>query len=102
MTGDRSVWCVLKRGPSVFDGAVESDRTALTTRVINSQGTAVAADQFTNVLSRPDFPEDPQIGCEGTHDENIYKILYVEAGIDGGPAYHQFKDQRGGIDIFIR
>ena len=74
----------------------------MTTPVISSQGTTKAAGQSTNVLSRSEQYEDPWIGCEGTHWENIPKMLYGEAASMVQAVYTDFKDTHSGIDIYVR
>jgi hypothetical protein len=102
-TGDYSAWCVLKRGgtnPNTSGGyfsGVESVDTLATT-VIASFGTAIPAGGKTNVLLRSQ-PEDPWIGCEGTHWLNGNRMLYGESG---NSLYSAFKNSRNGINVFVR
>ena len=99
-TGDGSTWCVLRRGSNNFDGIVNapSGSEVRNTPVLASQGTAVAAGGLTNVLSRANS-EDPWIGCEGGHTANTTRMLYGESGIT---LYTDFKNARGGINVFVR
>ena len=99
-TGDGSTWCVLRRGSNNFDGIVNapSGSEVRNTPVIASQGTAVASGGVTNVLARANS-EDPWIGCEGGHTANTGRMLYGESGIT---LYTDFKNARGGINVFVR
>ena len=99
-TGDGSTWCVLRRGSNNFDGIVNapSGSEVRNTPVLASQGTAVAAGGLTNVLARANS-EDPWIGCEGGHTANTGRMLYGESGIT---LYTDFKNARGGINVFVR
>jgi len=99
-TGDGSTWCVLRRGSNNFDGIVNapSGSEVRNTPVLASQGTAVTAGGLTNVLSRANS-EDPWIGCEGGHTANTTRMLYGESGIT---LYSDFKNLRGGLNVFVR
>lgn len=98
-TGDGSVWCVIKRGTTNFDGVVDFETRR--SRVVESSGTAVTSGGTTNVLLRPGSPEDPWIGCEGTHQANTFKMLYGEGGYSVSP-HNDLKNSRNGINIFVR
>jgi hypothetical protein len=102
-TGDKSAWCVIGRGPdgNFFGttGPGVMDNLAMQTPVIASFGTTIASGGMTNVVYRLTATEDPWVGCEGTHPQNIQKMLYGEAGYAG---YYEFKNAHHGINVFIR
>jgi hypothetical protein len=95
-TGNSSSWCVIKEGGNNFGGVALLDQK--NTSVIASSGVAVVAGGTTNVLLRSN-PEDPWIGCEGTHSQNSLKMLYGENSIVN---YQSFKNSNGGVNIYVR
>jgi hypothetical protein len=96
MTGDRSTWCVIRRGANVFAGTMSA--IELGAQVIASQGTTVTSGNYTNVLNR-EYVEDPWIGCEGTHSQNVPKMLYGE---NSHHVNSEFKEAHEGVDVFVR
>jgi hypothetical protein len=102
-SGNEVSWCVLKKGSNNFDSV--QDTSTRNSLVIASSGVVVAAGGLTNVLLRAGsgYPEDPFIGCEGTHTANATtpssngRMFYNE-----GELYFGFKNNNGGINIYVR
>ena len=97
MTGDQTTWGVLA-GADVLRNTAEPYTPNAT--VLAPQGTAVAAGGLTNVLNRTTNVEDPWIGFEGTHQQNIPKMMYGEANFGG--AHVTFKNAHQGANVFVR
>lgn len=86
---------------SVFGG--NSNLNLLNAQVLSSSGVGVTAGGFTNVLNRSGLAEDPWIGFEGTHSQNIRRMMYGEAGWGGfGDPHNSYKNQHQGINVWIR
>jgi hypothetical protein len=101
-TGNATAWGVLAWGDIV---PMQVDLNARSATVIDSFGTAVAAGGRTNVLNRYNTNqgavEDPWIGFEGGHFDNIPKMMYGEGGF-GWASHVAFKNANGGVNVFIR
>lgn len=98
-TGNGRSWGALSFN-SVFTINPDFNPNAI---VQGSSGLGVGASGMTNVLHRPGFAEDPWIGFEGNHWQNIGRMMYGEAGWgNGGEPHSAFKNANGGINVWIR
>ena len=101
MTSDSTTYCSFLYSdlPPVAGFQVTST-DELSTGVLSSVNTTKTAEELTNILYRGiGNSEDPWIGCEGTHHQNIPQMLWGE---NGNSLYVQFKNNHGGILVFVR
>ncbi|UTW64117.1 T9SS type A sorting domain-containing protein [bacterium SCSIO 12741] len=97
-SGDNAKWLVLDPTCARAVTGTQSPNC----QVIASGGTGITAGGYTNVLFRSSQPEDPWIGGEGSHSNNIFNgMLWGENG--WGPGTHgSYKNAHQGLNLFVR
>lgn len=97
LSGDRSSYCEVEANQL---RSVNHDLSNLNVLVISSLNFSISSGQYTNALNRDSlFMEDPWFSCEGTHNQNIPKMLWGENGYTD---HNTWKNTVNGIGLFIK
>jgi hypothetical protein len=93
-TGNMKQWCAAKASELLQSN---SSLDALLVTLLG--GFPLNAPVKVNSLNRNTNPEDPWIGCAGTHGQNDTMMFWGENGSNG---HLSLKNTQGGIGMFVR
>lgn len=111
-TGDRSFYCGFDYASVMATRNTENNMPNV--KILYAKNTVLGVGSDTNVLWRTSAPEDPWIGCAGTHTDNSYNYAMTfwgennwinDGGCNASPGaikHNCLKNNNGGMGVFVR